>query len=110
MLAKTLLKGRHVSLVAVIESPDPSTVNTLKENVERAKQQRGEPYSRVEGGALRRARGIKGSVAGLDVQSMNWDPMSRSCCWVSVMLSDMCPTYRHLFFPPSNPDPLKSLQ
>lgn len=47
LLAATLPNGKHASLVVVTEYPDPSIMNTLKGNVERARHQRGKPHPTV---------------------------------------------------------------
>lgn len=49
LLAATLPKGKHASLVVVTEYPDPLILNTLKGNVERARMQRGKPHPAVRG-------------------------------------------------------------
>ena len=48
LLAATLPKGRHASLVVVTEYPDASIMNTLKGNVARAREQRGKPHPTAE--------------------------------------------------------------
>ena len=47
LLAATLPKGRHASLVVVTEYPDPSIMNTLAGNVERARERRGKSHPTV---------------------------------------------------------------
>ena len=47
LLAATLPKGRHASLVVVTEYPDLSIMDTLRGNVERARRQRGKPHPTV---------------------------------------------------------------
>jgi nicotinamide N-methyltransferase len=72
LLAATLPKRRHASLVVVTDYPDPSIMNTLEENVERARQQRGRPHPTVEGGATEESEEGEGERCRIECAGYEW--------------------------------------
>ena len=92
LLAATLPGERHASVVVATEYPDPLIMETLRGNVERARQQRGKPHPSIDDQGTEECAGEEQGYCKIECAEFEWgsdvSQLLLSLCSLTQLASD----------------------